>query len=757
MPKLYQFTNRDRSVLIHTAIPPRPWMNYLWNQDGYQCSVNQSGGGDSLHMTERLDLNRITGGSERLLYLRDDDSRVAWNPGFAPLFTPLDEFVCEHNLAYSEIRSLKDGIAADWMLFVPARGRHEVWRVRLANRSGKTRHLSVFPLVHFSLSGYPTPRYFAGYPRAYPEPDINGIFCHTDNPHAPHKYYKGYLACSQKIFAADGYLKAFLGDGNSTAHPQVILNGGDCTNSTSLLYYTGAVLQNKVTLQPGEQIELLYVLGICADKEEARQTITDVFQPGALQQAMSESQAQWESIISHCDIQTPDARTNAVMNVWAKKQMLYCGVGKKGVRDNMQVADGVLQIWPEGGRAEILDVLAHQYQDGHTVLTWFPFDDTYYSDQPVWLAMGVTGYIKETGDTSILEEMVPYQDGGQGTVWEHLLAGLNLKLTDTGPNGICRIRYADWNDALNIWTDPDAESVMVSEGLGYMLVEMAGLAEHIGKADFAAECRENHARLVKLLNEVAWTGKYYARAFHKGGIVGGPQSKGSKIYANSQSWAILGDVVPPEQLETMLRSMDESLEHEFGMPINWPPYTEYDSTLGRMSGFPPGMYENGGVYCHATGFAIVANAKAGRGAAAFRLLNKIMPDHPDNPVERSMAEPFVFTNCYFTHPEMYGKSLGSWMTGTSAWTFKGLVEWICGVRRGYDGLELDPCLPPDWKEVRVKRTYRGSTYDIRILNLQGAGKGSLKVSVDGTSITGHTLPIFGDGKTHAVEVEIFEG
>lgn len=753
MTAYYAFSPDARSFLIHSPATPRPWMNHLWNASGYQVSVSQTGNGESQYLTANNDLTTIIHPWQRHFYLRDDDRNISWNPGFAPLGTPLDDFVCEHNLSFTELRASKDGIASQLRILVPQQGTFEIWRLRLENQSSEIRRLSVFPFIEWNLYGnYQAPRYFGVYPQPGYEERLNGIFCPTDNPYAPHKRFKGFMSCSLKPDAYEGRVTRFLGRTGSPARPELLLTGRDLTNSRMVQSWTCAILQNKLTLLPGERCELIYAIGVVETLEEAIACTEMTRQPGFIEQELQKSADFWERIIAHCAIETPDEKVNRIINIWTKKQMLYCRVGKKGVRDNMQIADGVLQIWPEGGREEILEVLSHQFRDGHTVLTWLPYDDTYYSDQPIWLVMGVAGYIKETGDYSILEEIVPYQDGGEGTVWEHLQAGLTLKLTDVGPHGICRIHYADWNDALNIWTDPDAESVMVSQGVGLMLKEMAEIAERIGEAAFASRCREQHLALAENLNQVAWNGDYYVRAFHKDGVVGDKESEGSTIYTNTQTWAILGDIVPPERLPVMLRAMDERLEHEFGMPINWPPYTRYTKALGRMSGFPPGLYENGGVYCHSTAFTICANAKAGRGDAALRLLHKIMPDAANNPSDRSGAEPYVFTNCYFTHPTVYGESFGSWMTGTSAWCFKGVVEWIIGVRRDYDGLRVDPCLPAGWTEVKVRRVYRRATYLITIHNPAGRMKGVARITVDGRELDGVVLPVFNDNREHLVEV-----
>ncbi|MHC4789342.1 MAG: GH36-type glycosyl hydrolase domain-containing protein, partial [Planctomycetota bacterium] len=524
MEKLYEFAKGGRSVIIHTPHTPRPWMNHLWNEEGYLSSVSQVGTGESRYLTRALELNQIIEGEAKHVYLRDEDSGACWCPAFAPLNEPLDQFECEHNLSFTEIRARKAGVCSALRYFVPPEGLFELWRLTLTNQSESARRLSAFALVGWELTGFPHARYYYNrvFTTSYFVERLNGVFAHSENPYAPHPRYKAFLSCSEEVSGYDGFLPAFLGGAGSPARPRLLLEGRDCTGSQTACYGKGAVLQNEVLLQPGEVRELTYCLGVCASEDEAAETLARAFAEGFPEGALADKRQYWEDLIARCAIETPEPgdRFDAINNVWLKKQAMYSRIVKKGVRDNMQIADAVVQFLPECGRAEVLEVLSHQFRDGQTVLTWWPHDDTYYSDQPIWLVMGVSGYVKETGDLGILDEVVPYQDEGEGTVWEHLKAGLKLKQTDLGPNGLCRIRYADWNDALNILTDDRAESVFVTAGLGYMLKEMAELADRIGEDEFAAQCREGHAEVREKMNTVAWDGDYYLRAIHKDGVVG---------------------------------------------------------------------------------------------------------------------------------------------------------------------------------------------------------------------------------------------
>jgi len=290
---------------------------------------------------------------------------------------------------------------------------------------------------------------------------------------------------------------------------------------------------------------------------------------------------------------------------------------------------------------------------------------------------------------------------------------------------------------------------MLSEQCCYALKELSLLTQHIGDATYTDYLMEQNQILKNTINKVAWDGQWYARALSKYETIGSKNSRGSKIYLNSQTWAVMADIPDDEKLPFVLKSID-SMEHQFGFPLNMPAYDEYSPHVGRMGGMLPGIFENGGVYCHATGFKIIMDCMVGRGNEAYITLKKIMPDSEVNPSTQSGAEPYVFTNCYATHPKYYGKSYWSWTTGTSAWVMMGLYEGIMGVKRSYDGLMIDPCLPDTWKSCEFTREFRNTQYHIVIENPNGISKGRVRLTVDGNSIDGNTVPIFCDNKRHEV-------
>ena len=755
----FEFAGDGSSCVIRNLETPRYWYNYLWNELGYCAQISQIGHGRSYYLNEKADMCMLNRDAARYIYLRDEQNGACWNVGFGPLCESVDDASCTHAIASSAMQSARDGILAAWRIFVPTDLIGECWTLWLENTGDQPRMLSVFPVVSFSLDGFSHPRYYEMYRSIETEFDesLNGIYCRGAHPFAPHKRYNAFLASSEPVFASDGDLTAFCGalstqtetDASSTARyqrPKRLYSRENCSGSEGALFIPGAVLQHTLTLLPGERREIRLVFGTAESREEARKTAalytTAEAQTEALQRAETHYRKKYEAL-SAC---TPDEKLNRMMNLWVKKQVDFCIVGKKGVRDNLQIAVALLNYRPEKAKAEILECLRHQFRDGHAVLTWYPYDDTRYSDQPFWIIWAVCELIKETGDKTLLNQSIEWQDGGAATVLEHVKAAVSRLLYDRGRSGLVRIFFADWNDALNIPPEEEAESVMLSEQFCLALRELRELMLWIGDQDYADFCQKAYDEMAEAVNRAAWDGGWYCRALAPTENIGSKDSRGSRIYLNAQTWAVLADIVPEDRLDAVLRAVD-GMERDFGFPLNDPPYPGYDPMVGRMSGMLPGLFENGGVYCHASAFKILMDCRLGRGDAALRTLKKIMPDSERNPSAQSGAEPYVFTNCYATHPKYYGRSYQSWTTGTSAWCLRGLYEGIFGVKRDFGGLRLEPCIPSGWDHAEMTRRFRGADYRIVYRRT-----GEQSVTVDGRRAEETCLPDFRDGRTHQVEV-----
>ena len=761
---LYDFSESGKTCRIFTADPPRHWYNYLWNDDGYCAQISQGGHGRSYTINERADVCRINGNGSHYLYLRDEESKAAWNIGSIPMNEKPEDFCCEHSIAWTKLHSRSRAIEASWRIFVPEHGFHEVWTVKVKNTDDRVRSLSLFAAVQFELEGFSYPRYYEMYRCIETRFDqkLNGVYCDARHPFAPHPRYNAFLASTEDVTAFDGDLSVFCGTASTLTkadasveplfqRPETVVSGRDCSGSAAALFTPGAVLQHKLELRPGEEKELTFVLGTAECPEEAEQVVACYREKGAADRSCREAEHTVLKKYSALRIKTPDARINQMMNLWVQKQIDFCIVGKKGVRDNLQIAAALLSYRPEKAKSEILECLRHQFKDGHAVLTWYPYDDTRYADQPFWLIWASCRLISETGDLDVLNTLLPWQDGGEASVLEHLKAAAGCLMRDKGPNGLCRIRFADWNDALNITVDENAESVMLSEQACLAFAELEGLMRRAGEESFARKLKREREKLKAAINTKAWDGGWYTRALYQGGVIGGQKSEGSKIYLNAQTWAILAGIVPEERKVSLLAAVD-GMERDFGFPLNDPPYEHYLPETGRMSGMLPGLFENGGVYCHASAFKIHADCRLGRATEALRTLRKIMPDSEQNPVSRSGAEPMVFTNCYSVHPKYYGKSYQSWTTGTSAWTFRALTEGLLGVQAGEAGLRITPCFPAAWPSAEMTRQFRGAAYHILFLNPKGKENGRPHIVADCQVIEGDTLPDYGDGRTHEIVV-----
>lgn len=756
---VFEFAENNSACVIRDPETPRYWYNYLWNDLGYCAQVSQTGHGRSYYINEKADMCMLNRDAARFVYLRNEQNGESWNVGFGPMCESVGDYACTHAIGYSSIRSKKDGIAAEWRIFVPVDLYGECWTLQFENISDSPRMLSIFPAVSFSLDGFSHPRYYEMYRsiETHFDEKLNGIYCRSAHPFAPHRRYNGYLASSEPVFAWDGDLTAFCGslstqtetDASSTARyqrPGQLLSGGNCTGSDGALFIPGAVLQHKLTLLPGERREIRLVFGVAESATEAQEAAGAYTAEDAQRGALRRAKARYQEKYAALSVHTPDEKIDRIMNLWLKKQVDFCIVGKKGVRDNLQIAAALLNYRPDKAKAEILECLRHQFRDGHAVLTWYPYDDTRYSDQPFWIIWAVCQLLKETGDKSILDLPIEWQDGGAATVLDHVKAAVRRLLYDRGRNGLVRIYFADWNDALNIPPEEEAESVMLSEQFCLALSELEALMRWLGDEDYASFCQKAYDEMKAAINTAAWDGGWYCRALAPTENIGSKDSRGSRIYLNAQTWAVLGGVVPEDYLSALLKAVD-GLERDFGFPLNDPPYQGFDPMAGRMSGMLPGLFENGGVYCHASAFKILMDCRLGRGGEALRTLKKIMPDSEKNPSSQSGAEPYVFTNCYSTHPKYYGRSYQSWTTGTSAWSLMGLYEGILGVKRDYEGLRIEPAFPGDWDQAELKRHFRGADYAIRYRRT-----GVRSITVDGRQIKGTLLPDFSDGKRHQIEV-----
>ena len=729
-------------------------LNVLWNDGGYQATVTHTGVTTAKRVTESSEHIRLNAEKSSALYVRDEDTGDYFTPGGYPCGILPDKFSCTHAQLFSCVEAQKYGIEVRVDYAVHPSELCELWEVTVQNASEKTRRIDLFACTLFDLGGYPMPFYYNAPTTSATEyvPESHAVLCASQNPYGGMTEKSGFIATTAELRGVCGNADDFTGLCGGFAAPRVLRERKHLSGSMATVRERCGILENSLTLPPSSRQTVYYVLGFTQNRQTLTAFTRNLFP--RLPELFNAVRQNSKRAYGELGTLSPSEQINTVLNRWAQKQVEYCCIGKKAVRDNAQLAVALLHFAPENARRTVIECLEHQYSDGHAVLLWYPVVETkLYSDPAFWLTIAVIAYVRETGDTAFLQEQYAWLDGGKASVLEHITAGLRWYEDEKhyGKHGLPKIYHADWNDALNI-PDENAETVFMGMCVCYLFGEAAELFDYLGYGERAKSLRAKKAALAEKINLAAWNGDYYVRAFSKFGTVGDKDCEGGAFYFNPQSWAILAGIVPPERLPRLLQAVDLR-ETPQGVPMCVPPYPHYDETVGRMSGMLAGVYENGGIYNHAGCFKVMADCALGRGDRAVQTLLSILPNGKANPSEHSELEPYVFANCYLKHPSVDGKVASSWQTGTSAWGLRCYYEGILGIRGDWLGLRISPCLPQSWHTVTAERPYRGHKVHITITR---AGGNAVRIAVDGKEISGDTIPsaMLTDGGEHTVTVRL---
>jgi cellobiose phosphorylase len=521
-------------------------------------------------------------------------------------------------------------------------------------------------------------------------------------------------------------------------------------------------LETSFSLNAGEEISYHILYGSTNTSIQAIKTVQKLLAPGKIEADFEKLLDSKDKMMKDIWVNTPEDKVNHITNFWVKQQVQLCAeVGRatgKGFRDQLQDSWAVAAFNPKLAKEKILETLKHEYSDGRCVRGWLPLDNHIYSDGPTWIAPTVNAYLKETGDFDFLNIMVPYLDEGEGSVWDHIITAVRYSSGDVGERGLVLAHDGDWNDSLNgIGVAGRGESIWTSIALYYALnntIEMAGVIYSDNK--LCEELMVRAERIQRSVNEQGWDGEWYLAGYtDHGEKVGSSTEQEGSIYLNSQTWAVMSGIAQEGRVEKCLKAIDKKLDSPYGPLTLYPPYKSYNPSIGRLTGFVPGIWENGTPYCHGGTFKIVADCSVGRGNEAFETLMRIMPDSELNPSEHSGCEPYVFTNMYFgpDNPRA-GETAFAWVTGTAGWMFRAVTQYMMGFHPGYDSITIRPCIPEKWTDCTMKRVCRGDSYVMQIVN---KNKGQSKVNriiVDGKEIIGNEFNIFKDGKEHHILVEM---
>jgi len=758
------FDNDGAEFVVTEYDTPLPLVNYYWNERFISgASQHMAGIGcfteRPMQYMDPYCRCLIVRDENRHFYLRDDETGDFWSPGYYPVLKKPDKFHCRHGLGYSVLEAMNFGIETAMRIFVPEDLETELWTVRLTNRSNRPRSIRFYSFVDWLLTGYEQYcDYYGSLSSSYDESfhALNGF---NRAPERPHERFSAFVAADSAPSGFDSSRKSFLGHYGSIAAPRRVAEGR-MGNSLGVCEKLVGALEHSFQLAQGESAELNVAFGSTDSEETTRKICRAIFAPGAVEKyyrRMCENlTAKYRTVL----VDTPDKRLNYLFNGWVKRSIqLHTEIGTdtgRGFRDVMQAAWAVSAYDSGGARQKIIDSLAHQYADGHTLRGWNPVDTHHYSDGPVWIAPAVDSYLKETGDYAFLDIEVPYFDRGKGTVWEHTLTGIRHSADDVGSHGLVRMHYGDWNDSLNgIGIGGKGESVWTTIAMVFSIRSAMEIIRNVLKdKTLEKELSSRAEKLEEAVEAHGWDGKWYLEGYNDAGQpVGSHLETEGRVYLNPQTWAIMAGIARGERLESILQVIDNDLECDYGSLVCTPAYRKPNPGIGRITFFVPGMWENASPYCHGTSFKIMADTFMGRGDRALKSMMKVLPDNPNNPSTSSGCPPYQVTNMYYgpEHPHA-GQILYSWITGTSDWLFKILTSQILGVKADYQGLRIDPCLPSHWKTAGMSRIFRGVQYRIAIENPEGNQTGVKSITLDGTPVEGSLLPILKDDKIHEVRV-----
>ena len=806
------FDDKNREYVITRPDTPLPWINYLGCQ-AYFGIISNTAGGYSFYRDARL--RRITryrynnvpfdlGG--RYIYVRDDETGDYWSPSWQPTHSDLEQYTCRHGMGYSTIGSKRRGISASTRYFVPLDENLEIWQFTVSNERQTPAALSVFSAIEFCL--WDAQDDSTNFQRNFSIGEVeieDGVIYHKTEYRERRDHF-AWFACSAEVAGFDTQRDVFLGPTRGWDRPAAV-ERGESFDSVAHGWAPIGSHHVRLVLQPGETRQILFVLGYhenpkdekfdppesqTVNKKTVKPAIARYLVPANVDEAFQKLRTYWDGLLGICQVTTPDIHTDRMVNVWNAYQCMATfnmsrsasfyesGIGRGlGFRDSNQDLLGFVHMIPERARERILDLAATQLPSGGAYHQYQPLTKKgnndvggNFNDDPHWLIVGVGAYLKETGDWSILDEPVQYdnQPGSEQPLYEHLQRSFRYTLDRLGPHGLPLIGRADWNDCLNLNCFSDtpgqsfqtttnkegkvAESIFIGGLFVLAAKELAAIARHSGHADEAPGYLAEGARMEETVRRHGWDGEWFLRAYDDfGNKVGSKECAEGKIFIEPQGFCILAGIGLEDGLaRRALESVRKYLATPHGIVLQQPAYSRYYLHLGEISSYPPGYKENAGIFCHNNPWVIIAEAMAGNGDGAHDYYSRINPSAREAISDVHRCEPYVYAQMIAGRDApTHGEAKNSWLTGTAAWNYYAIVQFILGIRPAYDGLQITPAIPERWTGFRAVRRFRGVTYRITV---RRAGTGNaVKLVVDGLAAEGDVVRAPADGRTE-VEVEV---
>ena len=802
--KFGYFDDANREYVITTPKTPLPWINYLGCNEFFSLISNTCGGytfykdAKLLRMT-RYRYNDVPNDiNGKYFYIKEGDT--VWNPGWKPTQTDLDSYECRHGIAYSRFTGTKNDLEASVLTFIPMDDNCEISQVKLTNKGGSAKTVSLFSYVEWCLWNADDDSRNFQRNLSTGEVEVIGSTIYHKTEYRERRNHYAVYSVNTPVDGFDTSRDAFLGAYRGAANPEVV-EKGQSTNSMASGWSPIASHQINVTLAPGESKTFVFVLGYLENPEDQKWEAPGIINKKPAEKMLAKYQtdadvdkafatlnAYWNELLSKYTVKSSNDKVDRMVNIWNQYQCMVTfnmsrsasyyesGIGRgMGFRDSCQDLLGFVHLIPDRARQRIIDIASTQFEDGSAYHQYQPLTKkgnsdigSGFNDDPLWLIAGTSAYVRESGDTSILTEQVPFDNDMSVAkpLMEHLKRSFDYIVNHKGPHALPLIGRADWNDCLNLncFSEHPGESFQTfgpSEGPVAESVFIAGMFVKYG---------EEYAQLCELMNDQAeadrarvevqkmydavlkdgWDGDWFVRAYDAyGKKIGSKECEEGQIYIESNGFCPLAGIGVKEGLaKKALDSVKEKLDTKYGVMILQPAYTKYHLELGEISSYPPGYKENAGIFCHNNPWVSIAETVIGRGDRAFEIYQKTCPAYVEEFSEIHRTEPYVYSQMVAgADAKFHGEAKNSWLTGTAAWTFVNISQHILGVYPTHKGLSIDPCVPKGFGDFTVTRKFREGTYNIKVVNPDNVEKGVKSITVDGKAVEGCVIP-YEKGKTN---------
>ncbi|MNM27541.1 N,N'-diacetylchitobiose phosphorylase [compost metagenome] len=809
--KFGTFDDNRKEYVINTPKTPYPWINYLGNEQFFGLISNTAGGytfyrDARLRRLTRYRYNNIpldTGGRYYYLY----DNGDFWTPGWMPVKRDLDFYECRHGLGYTSITGERNGISVTQLAFVPMGYNAEVHRLVVKNTGSVEKSVKLFSFAEFCLWNAQDDMTNFQRNLSTGEVEVKDSVIYHKTEYRERRNHYAFYSVNRPLDGFDTDRESFLGMYNGLDAPQVVANG-EASNSVASGWSPIGSHALNLTLAPGEEQSLIFVLGYIENEEEDKWEALNVINKkpalAMIEQFATDEQvdaalatlaAHWDGLLSKYQIQSGDDKLNRMVNIWNPYQCMVTfnmsrsasyfesGIGRgMGFRDSNQDLLGFVHQIPERARERILDIAATQFEDGSAYHQYQPLTKkgnnevgTGFNDDPLWLILGTAAYIKETGDVSILDEQVSFDSNpdNTATLFQHLKVSFEHVTNNLGPHGLPLIGRADWNDCLNLncFSKEPGESFQTTANIEGRVAEsvfIAGLFVFVGP-DYARICRmrgqdalatDAEAKIEDMRQTTlthGFDGDWFLRAYdHYGEKIGSKENEEGQIFIEPQGICVMAGIgVEGGQAEKSMTSVQERLDTKYGIVLQQPPYSKYYLNLGEISTYPPGYKENAGIFCHNNPWIMIAETVLGHGDRAFEIYSKIAPAYLEDISDLHRTEPYVYSQMIAGKDAVrHGEAKNSWLTGTAAWNYVAITQAILGIQPDFDGLKVDPCIPAEWDSFEITRVFRGDTYIIQIKNPNHVSKGVASLTLDGAAVEGNIIAPVLDGGVHQVVVEL---